>query len=195
MLTYSLSRREKALLLVLAIVLLVIVWFVFVFQRTTNEVASLESKIAAVDSEKATLSTQVDRMHAMQATIEKYKAQGVAATPVPTFDNMTALMGELNGIMAQTTSYTLSFDDLDTETSSEYILRGVTANYSCESFSDAEDVVSALAKGTFPCSIDSVSITDSSAGQSSRLTGAAGSGVVTAKVHITFFEKAPTGRA
>ena len=189
MFSYSLSKREKALLLVLAIVLLVIAWFVFVFQRTSNAMISLDGEIATVKSETTLAEKQVDRMHVMQATIEKYKAQGKTATPVPAFDNMTALMSELNGTLARTSSYTLSFDELDTETSNEYILRGVTVDFSCESFSDAEDVVADLANGPFPCSIDSVSITDTSAGRTSRLNGAAGSGSVSAKVHITFFEK------
>ena len=189
MLTYTFSRREKALLLVLAIILLVVVWFVFVFQRTTNEINRLDSEISVVDTNTTVASAQVGRMHAMQATIDKYKESGVAARPVPAFDNMTPLMTELNGIMAGTTTYTLSFDDLDTETSQEYVLRGVTADFGCNSVAEAESVVAALAKGTFPCSIDSVSINDNTAGRVSRVSGVTGSGAVSASVHVTFFEK------
>lgn len=189
MLTYTFSRREKALLLVLAIILLIVVWFVFVFQRTTNEINRLDSEISVVDTNTTVASAQVGRMHAMQATIDKYKESGVAARPVPAFDNMTPLMTELNGIMAGTTTYTLSFDDLDTETSQEYVLRGVTADFGCNSVAEAESVVAALARGSFPCSIDSVSINDSTAGRVSRVSGVAGSGAVSASVHVTFFEK------
>ena len=192
MLTYTFSRREQALLLVLAIILLVLAWFVFVFQRTTDEINKIDGEIAVVDSQATVASAQVKRMHAMQDTIEKYKKAGVSPTPVPTFDNMTPLMTELNAIMGMTKAYTLTFDDLDTETSDEYILRGVTAAFNCDTMADAESVVRALAKGSFPCSIDSVTIADVSSGVLSRLMSAKDTSSVTASVHVTFFEKRPT---
>lgn len=189
MLTYSFSRREKALLLVLAVILLFLAWFVFVFQRTADEINRIDNEISVVDTQTTVASTQVKRMNAMQEAISKYKAAGVSPTPVPAFDNMTPLMTELNAIMAGTTTYTLSFDDLDTDTSSDYVLRGVTADFGCNSVSEAELVVTALAKGAYPCSIDSVSISDSTAGRASRVAGVSGLGAVSASVHVTFFEK------
>ena len=191
MLTYTFSRREKALILVLAIILLFLAWFVFVFQRTTDEINKIDSDIAVVDSQTTVASAQVKRMYAMQEAIDKYKAAGVKPTPVPAFDNMTPLMTELNGIMGMTSSYNLSFDDLDTTTSTDYILRGVTAAYGSNTMADAENVVRALAKGAYPCSIDSVTIADTSAGLLSRLTNGSTSGTVNSSVHATFFEKQP----
>lgn len=188
MLTYTFSRREKALLLFMAIILVAIVWFVFVYQRTTNELNSLENEIAAVQSETAVASAQVNRMHAMQAVIAKYKSEGVDPVPMPDYDNMTPLMSELNRIMAVTYTYTISFDGLDT-TATDYVLRGVTINYSCDSYETAEAVIAALANGEFPCSIDSVSISNNGVRTVSRVTGYTGSGTVSASVHVTFFEK------
>lgn len=188
MLTYTFSRREKALILVLAIILLFLAWFVLVFQRTTDEINRIDNEIATVDSQTTVATAQVKRMHAMQDTIDKYKKAGVKPTPVPTFDNMTPLMSELNRIMGMTTSYTLAFDELDTTTSTDYILRGVTANYSCNTIADAENVVRALAKGAYPCSIDSVTIADSTVG-TMRISNANAAGNVSASVHATFFEK------
>lgn len=191
MFTYTLSRREKALLLALGVVVLLIIWFVFVFQRTTNEITSMDSEISAIETQKTTASAQVQKMHYMQESIAKYKAAGVAPTPIPYFDNMTPLMSELNRILSVTTNYSLSFDELDTETSPEYVLRGVTADFTCDSFASAEAVVTALARGQFACNIDSVAISDSSAGRVARISGATGPVAVTASVHITFFEKYP----
>ncbi len=195
MLKYSLSRREKALLLGLAIILLFLAWFMLVFQRTNEQIITLDGEMAVVDSQVATTKAQVNRMHAMQATIDKQKAAGVSPTPVPTFDNMTALMAELNGILGITTTYSLAFDDLDTATSTEYVLRGVTIDYGCDSFIAAENVVRALAKGKYPCSIDSVQITDSSVNLLSRVPTGEIAGDMKAKVHVTFFEKYPKGSA
>ena len=189
MLSYTLSKREKALLLILAIVIIGIAWFVLVFQRTTNEIYDLDSQIATIDTNVATASAKVGRMKAMEKAIDDYEAAGVSPKVVPSYDNMTPLMSELNGIMSKTAAYTLSFDALDFESSKDYVLRGVTVDYSCDSLKAAEEVVGDLANGKFPCSIDSVSISDKTAGARTRVTSVAGAAPVSASVHITFFEK------
>lgn len=189
MLTYTFSRREKALILFLALVLVALAWYMLVFQGTNDQIAKIDAEIADVQTQQTMASAKMSKMRAMQSTIEKQKAAGVKAKPVPEFDNMRALMAELNGIMSSTTTYTLSFDELDTKTSAGYVLRGVNITYGCPTLSAAESVVRALSDGSFPCSIDSVSISDSSVKGSSRVTGTAGVGVVSATIHATFFEK------
>lgn len=194
MLTYTFSRREKALLLVLAAILVVVAWFMLVFQRTTDQINSIEADIASVDASTTVATAQVNRMHTMQKAIDKYKEQGAKSTPIPTFDNMTPLMSALNATMSSAATYSLSFDELDTKTSQDYILRGVTVDYSCDSISAAEQIVTSLARGAFPCSIDSVSITDGSVKTGSRVSTASGAAPVSASVHVTFFEKPPSAR-
>ena len=182
MLSYTFSRREKSLLLLLVVVLVVIVWFLLVYQRTTNEITRMDSEIAETQSEIIVAQGKVDQMHKMEAAIEKYRSEGVQPRPVPDYDNMTAVMAELNAVLAGTSSYTLSFDELDTKSSNEYVLRGVRANYSCATYDDAEAVVGQLSNGAFPCSIDSVSISE---GKSSNKSG----GAASASVHITYIER------
>ena len=185
MLTYTFSRREKILILVMAIILVVVAWYMLVFQRTTNEITRLEGEISTTQSQITIEQGRLAQMNAMKAAIEQYKASGVAAHPVPNYDNVTAVMSELNAVLARTAAYSLSFDALDRDTSSEYVLRGVRADYTCDSMATAESVVTDLANGPYPCSIDSVSITDGAA-SSSRVSS---SGTVSASIHITYFEK------
>lgn len=188
MLTYTFSRREKILILCFAILLLIVVWFVFVFQRTSDEITRLDGEIASVQNEMTLATAKAGKMQAMQAVIDKSKAAGVQPRPVPKFDNMTQLMSELNGIMGITENYSISFDPLDTETSSDYILRGVRIDYRTGSIGEAEAVVRALSQSAFPCSVDSVAISDSSRGGTGRALTTSG-GAVSASVHVTFFEK------
>ena len=190
MLTYTLSRREKALILGLAVILLVLAWFMLVYQRTTDEMTRLDGQISTVQSEMTLATAKAGRMSAMQKVIDESKQAGISPKPVPDFDNMTPLMTELNAIMGATSNYTLAFDALDRETSAEYVLRGVRADFSCDTVPQAEAVVSALEGGVFPCSIDSVTIADHTAGGTSRTLGVRGSSAVSATVHVTFFERA-----
>lgn len=185
MLTYTFSRREKALMLVLAIVLVGIAWYMLVFQHTNNEIIRLDGEISTAQTEAQLAMTRSQQMQVMQEAIAEYEAAGATVTEVPTYDNMTPLMTELNGIMGATTNYTLSFDDLDRESVNGYVLRGVRADYACGSYAEAEAVVTALANGAFPCRIDTVSIKN---GASSSRTSTSGA-PVSASVHVIFFEK------
>ncbi|MBQ9041567.1 MAG: hypothetical protein IJ111_02000 [Eggerthellaceae bacterium] len=194
MITYKLSRREKALLAILAVVVLAIAWFILIFQNTTQQIDRLESEISTVESTIEIDTARVSQLAMMKQVIEERKAEGAQMTEVPTFDNMQPLMAELNGIMGVTDTYTLTFDELDRETSSEYVYRGVRIDFGCGSYGTAESVVAALANGTFPCVIDSVAITDSSArvGSSSRVGTSSSGSTVSAYIHVTFFEKYPS---
>ena len=185
MLTYSFSRREKMMILGLVIVLLALAWYMLVFQRTTDEINRIEGEISTAQSEVTVASTKVAKMNAMQKEIEEYEAAGIEGTPMPDYNNISSLMSELNSILSATDTYSLSFDALDTESSSEFVLRGVRADFGCGSFSDAEAVIVALANGTYPCSVDTVAITDGTAG-ASRTTR---SSTVSSSVHITYFER------
>lgn len=196
MITYKLSKREKALLLLLALVLVAIAWFVLVFQNTTSQVARLESEISTTESSIQFDRNRVSQMEAMQATIDERKAEGAKMAQVPEYDNLQAVMAELNRIMEAVPTYTLSFDDLDRESGDEYVRRGVGISFNADSYASAEAVIKALANGAYPCVVDSAAITDSSARSSSSRTNAAqGSAAVSAYVHVTFFEKYPSDSA
>ncbi len=188
MVTYKLSRREKALLLVFVIVLVALVWFVFVYRNTTDRYNQLESEIQTVETTIEIDTARVNQMAVMKQVIEQRKAEGAQTTKVPEYDNVKPLMDELNSIMGAAETYSLTFDDLDTTTSTEYVYRGVRIDFSCGSYSTAESIVNALANGAYPCVIDSVSIVDNTAryGANAR---------VSSSVHVTFFEKYPSTAA
>lgn len=185
MLSYTFTRREKTLILALAIILVLIAWYLLVFQRTTNEITRIDGEISAAQTEITLATAKVAEKNRMQTAIDGYKAQGVAATPIPNYNNTAAVMAELNSVLSASDTYSLSFDEIKKNDSTGFMMRGVRANYSCGSREAAEEIISALANGPYPCSIDSVSISDSSSG-GTRTTG---SSPVSATVHVTYFER------
>lgn len=188
MLTYKLSRREKTLVLILAIILVVVAWFVFVYQRTANEVVSLDSEIASTQTQITAAQTRAAQVREMKEVVEQRKAEGVKPVEMPAYDNMQPLMAELNTVLLGTSKSTLKFDELNTENSG-YVARGVRIDYETDSYAAAESVVKALAGGKYPCHIDSFSIEDKSTQSSSNTSGRTQSGApVKAVVHVTFFE-------
>jgi len=185
MLSYTFSRREKFLILFLALIVVGLAWFVLVYQSTTNEIAAIESEMTTNETQINQARTRVGEMNSMQAVIDEYKSKGAAPTPVPDYDNMTAVMSELNAVLAGTENYSLAFDEVKTSSQGGYVLRGVRANYNCGSREEAESIIGSLANGPYPCGIDSVALSDSSVG-GGRSSGRA---PVSATVHITYFER------
>lgn len=184
MMSYSFSKREKALLVILAVVLIGIVWYMLVFQRSASEISRLNGEISETDNAITLANARVAQMNQMQRDIQDLKAQGARQVEMPSFDNLQPLMAELNSVMSMTDTYSMSFDQLG-DPSGGYVMRGVTITYSSSSYDAAEAVIDALAYGTYPCSIDSVSIVD---GASSTSRGSSSS--ASATIHVTFFERA-----
>lgn len=194
MLTYTFSKREKALLVVLACMLVAVAWYVLVFQNVNSQVTLLNGQIANTQDQIIADTAKVAQVNSMQKTIDADKAKGMRAAALPSYDNVQALMAALNTTLSGK-QFTMKFDDLDWSQNG-VVKRGVTMNIGCGSYSDAKTVITALEKGTYPCSIDSVSITDntfkltsmySNIGSGSNSSTASANFSVTA--HCTYYEK------
>jgi len=195
MLSHAFTKREKMLLIILVLILLFLLWYQAIFVNVQNQVGSLNEQIGEQEDALTIDQAKSAQMSMMQAAIDQYKAQGATATAMPAFDNQQNVMNELNAILSSTNSYTLTFDDLDTSETGT-VKRGVTLSFGCNSYDDAKTVLTNLAQGAYPCTIDSTSINDnsasskssySSAGSGSSSVQAASSFTVTA--HLTFYEK------
>jgi cell division protein FtsL len=196
MLTYTFSKREKVMLAALACILVLVAWYMLVFQNVNNQVSSLNSQIATVQDQTTVDSAKLAQMNTMQKAIDDSKAKGLKATALPTYDNVQALMASLNTTLASTNNYSLAFDNLD-RSESKLVKRGVTMTFGCNSYADAKTIITAIKQGTYPCTIDSVSMTDNTVKTTSSYSNA-GSGSSSAasssnygvSMHVTYFEKA-----
>ena len=184
MLSYTFSRREKTLILVLAIVLVAIVWYMFVFKGTSERLDQLRSETAQVDEEIAIASAKASQMSYMQKVIDDKKAEGATPTPVPDYDNFQRLSAQLDSVMSAATSYQLSFGELSVAPGGRNVIRPVAVSFQCNSYASAESIVKALAKGPYPCLITAISIVDGSV-----RGGRADSASCNGTVQVLFFEK------
>lgn len=197
MLSYTFSKREKALILFLAVALLAVVWYMMIYRGTAESVADIEQRISDTQTQIETDTAQVAQLESMKQTVAEHKGKGATVKSIPDYDNVKPLMSELNRVLGAAQGYSLSFDELDRDAASEYVLRGTTMKFECASYEAAESAIDALADGPYPCVIDSVSISDgtvsSSSGSSSGVSVGRASGnaaPVSVSIHATFFEKA-----
>lgn len=194
MLTYTFSKREKVLLVVLACILVLVAWYAFVFQNVNNQISSLNSQIATTQEQVTVDTAKLAQMNSMQKTIDANKEKGVKAKTLPKYDNVQALMAALNTTLSGK-QFTIKFDNLDWSTSG-LVKRGATMSVGCDSYADAKAVVTALEQGAYPCTVDTVSISDntvkttsaySNVGSGSSSSVASANFSVT--VHCTYYEK------
>ncbi len=194
MLSYTFSRREKVLLVILALVLLALLWYMLVWQNVSSQKQAMDADIAEAEAQLVLARNKANKIGEMQDAVSSRKADGVKPSTIPHFDNTTALMAELNSVLASTTDYRLSFDELD-RSSEGIVARGVTVMFGCDSIDAAREVMDKLENGPYACIIDSSTITSTAAGDNT--SGNARIGVNTSRntkapyavgLHAVFFE-------
>lgn len=196
MLSYTFSKREKVLLLILALILLGLLWFMLVWQGASNEKMRIDADIAETEAQILIAQNKVSKLATMQEAIDAQKKAGAKPASLPEYDNTTALMAQLNTILSTTKDYRLAFDDLDFS-SEGVVSRGVTITFGCESIEAGRAVMTQLESGPFACTIDSATIT--STDPADNRTGNARVGVNTSRsinapyavgLHVVFYERA-----
>jgi uncharacterized protein YxeA len=194
MLDYTFSKREKVLLVILALIAIGILYYQVIYRNVQDQLDSLNSQISEAQDETVTATAKLSKMKTMQAAIDSYKAAGLKATEMPSYDNITPLMAELNTTLASSSDYTLSFDDVDT--SSTTVERGVDLTFGASSYASARSILDSLLQGSYPCSLDEFTITDNSAEivSSTKSSSVVGSGTtsssnVSVTAHFTFYEQ------
>ena len=195
-LNYTFNKREKVLLLILALILLALLWYIFVWQNAANEKLRIDAEIAETEAQTLVANNRISKLGTMREAIEEQKAAGATPSNLPDYDNTTALMAQLDSVLSTTKDYRLSFDELE-RSDDGVISRGVTITFGCDSIEAGRAVMTKLENGPFACSIDSATIT--STNSADNRTGNARVGVNTSRnvdspyavgLHAIFFEKA-----
>ena len=195
MFSYTFSKREKALIGVLVVILLFLLWYQFIFSNVQNQVDGLQTQISDAQENLTIDQTKLTQLSSMQKAIDQYKQLGLSAEAMPSFDNQQNVMNLLNSTLASTTSYTLTFDDLDTS-EADIVKRGVTITFGCNTYDEAKAVLLSLQQGPYPCAIDSMNLADTSVkaiSTYSNIGSGTSAGTVTSPyavtAHVIFYEK------
>ena len=188
MLKYTFSNREKALIAILAFVLLGVFWYQFVFRGVQDQVASIESQIAAAQDQIPVDQALIQRKSQMEASVAQFKAQGFQPQVIPAYDNASAVMDQLYGVLNTSNAYNLNFDEL-AWTDEGQIARGVTLSFGANSYAEAKNVLMQLYQGDYPCQIDSLAIVDNSWRQEAATGTSTSSSPVAVTAHFVYLEE------
>ena len=177
----ELTRREKILLLVLIVVVLVAGYCKLILIPINDQISSYRLNMEAEQTELDANQGKMAQMQKMQKAIEEIKAAGEKRT-IPQYDNSGKLMIELHEIMSDTLDYSL--DCSAGTVQQDYImLRPIVMTFRTSTYAQARQIVDRL------CSSENISqISDMNM---NTYTEGRNSGTVETTLVITYFEIMP----
>ncbi|MEG1906432.1 MAG: type II secretion system protein GspM [Raoultibacter sp.] len=150
------TKREKIMLLVLAVVLVAASYYLFVVQNVANTKASNAAQLQEVQDQIAAQDTVAAMREKMQSELEKM-GQVEKLPVIATYDNLRNELDQLNAALASTSSYDLKLTQ--PALTGETVRRVVTLTFTTPSYDAATAVLEALQNGKYRCVITDFSMT------------------------------------
>ena len=190
MLTYTFTPREKVLLAVLAFIGVLVAWYQLVFIPFQNQISALDAEIATVQDEIVVSQSRAKALESMRAMVEEYKDKGIDPLLMPKYDNTKNLMAYLNGVLASSKGYSMTFDNPEISEDDGAVHRVGTITFDADSYESARSIAQAIARGPYPCQVEALGIVDGPIGGASS---GSSNGLVVSSMQVTFLEEAPEG--
>ncbi len=135
------TTREKVLLLILVIMVLVLGYFKLILEPINNQIEELNNRALQeqilVDQQQIKLA----QMRKMEKLLEEMKQAGTYQE-IPAYDNRDAVIVELHQILAKATGYSLDFAGISQQ--DHIVSRPVSMNFTADSYATARAIIDAL---------------------------------------------------
>ena len=152
----SFSTREKVLLLILAIVLVVGAYYFLVVKNVADTLAANQAELEEVQAQIDAQTALAQARTRMESELSEL-GDGQSLPEVAVYDNIRNELNELNGLMASATSYDLTFDQPRLD--GDLVRRDVKVSFTVPDYRSALDMVSKLENGSYRCLINDVTLT------------------------------------
>lgn len=171
------TQREKVLLLVLAVLIIVIGYVKLILQPINEEIESYEGLTMEEQTAFSANQIKAARMNLMEKEIEKAKAKGVRRE-VPAYDNSSNLLPGLYQIMESSVDYSLDFGELVYD--GNVVQRPVEMTFQTRTYKQARAIIDKLYRSGYAMQITDVNI-DTKKATDTQL--------VSTSMSVTYFEE------
>ena len=171
------TQREKVLLLVLAVLIIVIGYVKLILQPINEEIESYEGLTMEEQTAFSANQIKAARMNLMEKEIEKAKAKGVRRE-VPAYDNSSNLLPGLYQIMESSVDYSLDFGELVYD--GNVVQRPVEMTFQTRTYKQARVIIDKLYKSGYAMQISDVNISTKKATDTQ---------LVSTSMSVTYFEE------
>ena len=154
----KLSGRESLMLVFLVVLIIGVGYYMGFYTPLQNELSSISTQSAEVDTQITTAMTKVSKMDKMQAELDEILARPAdEITEIAPYDNKEVVLNQLYGILGRTQDYSLSFTDPNVQEDGT-VRRNISMNFHCESYSDAKKVIRDLTDSQWRCLVSNLAI-------------------------------------
>jgi len=166
----KISLRNALLLLAAAAL-----WYFGFFLPLQGNLSDIAAQTAALETQISEGAGAAAAMNAMEAALSAARPDAPAVAP---YDNLEGVLAQLNAALEGASEYSLRFSDPVTGKDGS-VRRSLVLQFSCGSFIQAREILSALTAGPWLCSISGLTLQAPTGLDSGPLTGSA---------TITFYE-------
>ena len=171
----ELTKREKILLLIFAILIIVLGYYKIILEPINDQITNYEGMQLQEETEVDTKTTQAMKMAVMEKEIEKAKASGIERE-VPTYDNSKVLLPKLYEIMDASTDYSMTFQDIVTE--GNVVYRGIDITFQTRNYTQARKIIDEIIDMGYALEISDITMQETNDDSSSMST----------YMNVTFYE-------
>lgn len=176
----KLSAREIVMLLILAVLVIGLVYYMAFYTPLQNELSSISMQSSEVDAQITTAMAKVKKMDDMQAELDEiFSRPAEEITEIAPYDNKEVVLNQLYGILGRTRDYSLSFTDPEVQDDGT-VRRNISMQFTCSTYTAAKRVIKDLTDSQWRCLVSNLAI----ASQDDDMIHSA----VTVTATITFFE-------
>lgn len=175
---HKFSNREKVLLLVMVLILLVGLYFYLVHYPITNRTAEIAEEQDELLVQQTVADSRLKKYNDMKTELEEiFSMPEDEITRMPDFDNRETLLNYFNVIFAGT-DQVLTFDEVRFD--GNIAKRAMRFSFTASSYDKAIEVLTKLTESGYRCLLDSLSVSPSD--------GNVRTGVLRISGTITFYE-------
>lgn len=139
----QLTTREKVLLVVLAVLLVICGYYYAFYTPVLQKIAEYKDEIVFIEEQTVALDAQVQKMNQMKEELDAIQSGEMGAIKeIPAYDNSQNLMNSLSFILQSADQYNVSFSSVDEEDST--VRRNISLSYSCGSYETAKSILTQI---------------------------------------------------
>lgn len=152
----KLTVRERVLLAALVVIAAISGYAMLFYMPISQRTQALQEQIAQEEALSAQLEERLEEQRQMQRNVEALSAREDTPPRMPEYDNLQAVMVELNDILSDCLEYSLSFQGDDG--SDSIFHRSVTIPFRCADYNAAKAVLQRLHDSALRSLLESVQL-------------------------------------
>ena len=180
----SFTTREKVLLLVLALILIALCYYQFIYKYVNNAVEANNMQIEDLEIGVSTAEAQLQAYQQTEARLASIQEADIVGS-MPSYNNSDKEITLLNDIFAKATEYDVSFGELTRE--GNLIRRPFSVSFKTDSYTAARTIISNLCNSEYRCIITDMTMKSAEDKK--------GNTVITVRATAAFYETLVDGQA